>query len=84
MTYAVDYLLRDLKGSPQLRFPGEETERAWLDYLYHAVGVNASFGPGDVQLLTLEMRRVTTGHMLLAFLFNAVIVAAAVTLAVSG
>lgn len=83
ITYAVDYMARDLSGAePALTFPGR-ADRTWLDYLYFSLSVNASLGSGDVQVLTTDFRRVVTGHMVLAFLFNAVIIAAAVALAVT-
>lgn len=82
VTYAVDYLVRDLADEPALAFPGE-AQRTWLDYLYFSLSVSASLGPGDVQVLSTDFRRVVSGHVVLAFLFNAVIVAAAVALAIA-
>ncbi len=76
LTYAVDYLRRDLTDGG-MRFPGDE-QRVFSDYLYVAVSVGTTFGTTDVEVTTSAMRRTVTGQGLAAFVFNAVIVAIAV------
>lgn len=68
--------------SGSLRFPGEEPP-TFSDYRYLAVGVQTTFGTTDVEVRTSVMRRVVTGHALLAFVFNTVIVAIVVSLLLS-
>lgn len=77
LTYAVDYLHRDAHD-PGLRFPGGG-ERLFMDYLYLSLSVGTSFGTTDVQVTTSALRRTVSGQVLAAFVFNAVIVAAAVS-----
>ncbi|QDB78393.1 DUF1345 domain-containing protein [Georgenia wutianyii] len=62
-----------------LSFPGEEAERHFSDYLYLALGVQAAFGPADVQATTARMRRTLSGHMLVGWTFNTVVLAALVS-----
>jgi len=62
-----------------LRFPGDDGERAFSDYLYLALGVQAAFGPSDVQVTSRRMRRTLAGHMLVGWVFNTVVVAALVS-----
>src|SRR5690606_16885333 len=61
-----------------LRFPGADAERAFSDYLYLALGVQAALGPSDVEVTTRRMRRVVSGHMLVGWTFNTVVLAALV------
>lgn len=70
-----------------LRFPEAtttpEADRTFSDYLYLAVGLQATFGPSDVQVTTHRMRRTLSGHMLVGWIFNTVVVAALVSILVS-
>lgn len=62
-----------------LRFPpddrGETQGRVFADYLALAVGTQASYGPGDVEITNSRMRGTLAGHTLVAFLFNTIILA---------
>lgn len=83
LTYAVAYLLTDLRsGQRALSFPGGQ-DRSVLDYLYLAVATSTTLGSSDVQLLTREARSLWAGHAVLAFVFNAVILAAVVSVLVT-
>lgn len=64
-----------------LRFPGDshEPERHFSDYLYLSLGVQAALGPADVQATTTRMRRTLSGHMLVGWVFNTVVLAAVVS-----
>ena len=81
MGYAVHVARLDAVGGG-LRFPGDDEERAFSDYLYLALAVQASFGPSDVQVTSRRMRRTLTGHMLIGWVFNTVVVASIVSLLV--
>lgn len=76
VTYAIDYLRRDLRDGG-LRFAGDEP-RVFADYLYVAVAVATTFGTTDVEVTRSALRRTVTGHALAAFVFNAVVVAISV------
>jgi uncharacterized membrane protein len=73
VTYAVDYALTYLHEGG-LSFPGQPPER-FADFLYLSVVTSASFGTADVKVSTPAMRRKITGHTVLAFGFNAIILA---------
>jgi uncharacterized membrane protein len=62
-----------------LDFPGDEEPRM-VDFVYFAVAVGASFGTTDVSVTSSAMRRRVLAHSILAFFFNALILAAAVGL----
>ena len=81
VAYAVHVARLDTT-SGGLRFPGDEDgvpQRHFSDYLYLALGVQAAFGPSDVQVTTARMRRTLAGHMLIGWTFNTVVLAALVS-----
>ena len=63
-----------------LDFPGNE-EPDFPEFLYFAMTVGMTAQVSDVTTRSAGMRRLVLGHSILAFLFNAVVVAAAVNLA---
>lgn len=80
MTYSVAYLMQDArKGYSELEFPDSQARR-WTDYFYFSAGVSTTFATSDVDVRTSAMRRTVTGHSILAFGFNTVILAAVVSL----
>ncbi|WP_157754764.1 DUF1345 domain-containing protein [Nigerium massiliense] len=84
VVYAEHYARLDLADPAQpeghLGFPGSDVRHHFDDYLYLALGVQATFGTTDVEARTTEMRRHVGVHALIAFVFNTVIVAVAVAL----
>lgn len=79
MTYSVAYLMQDARsGYRELEFPGDGPRR-WTDYFYFSVGISTTFATPDVSVRTPRMRRTVTGHSVLAFGFNTVILAAVVS-----
>ncbi|MDO5534662.1 MAG: DUF1345 domain-containing protein [Propionibacteriaceae bacterium] len=82
VVYAVHYARLDVAGD-QLVFPDAEAERAFSDYVYVSMGVQATYGLTDMAAATRSMRRTLTLHGLLAFLFNTVIIALIVSLALN-
>lgn len=60
-----------------LKFPEEPTPDFW-DFLYYAFVVGMTCQVSDVQVTSRNMRRLTIGHGVLAFFFNAIILALAV------
>lgn len=67
-------------GGKGLDFPGND-EPDFPEFLYFAMTVGMTAQVSDVTTRTARMRRVVLGHAALSFLFNAVILAAAVNLA---
>ncbi|WP_338664876.1 DUF1345 domain-containing protein [Pararoseomonas sp. SCSIO 73927] len=63
-----------------LDFPGNR-EPDFPEFLYFAMTVGMTAQVSDVTTRSAGMRRLVLGHSILAFLFNAVVVAAAVNLA---
>ncbi|MEG1451929.1 DUF1345 domain-containing protein [Brevundimonas sp.] len=70
---------RDRKG---LIFPSEEEASYW-DFLHFALIIGVANQTADVQISTARMRRIATVHSLLSWLFNTVILALAVNLAIN-
>ena len=68
---------RDARG---LEFPGDEEPGVW-DFLYYSFVVGMTAQVSDVQVTDSTMRRLTLGHGILSFFFNAVILALAVNIA---
>ncbi|QHI97165.1 DUF1345 domain-containing protein [Xylophilus rhododendri] len=60
--------------SAGLDFPGPE-DPEYFDFLYHALVIGMTSQVSDVQVTTGRMRRLTTVHALLAFVFNVVLLA---------
>ncbi|NYE00036.1 putative membrane protein [Kineosphaera limosa] len=80
LTYAVEYMCRDQREpGTQLSFPGGADDLRWVDYLYFSFGVNTTFGTTDVDIQESTMRRTVMGHGIIAFIFNTVILAVAVS-----
>ena len=75
--YGDDPTRRGVQDRGGLAFPTEETPDFW-DFLYFSFVVGMTCQVSDVQVTSRHMRRLTLGHGVLSFLFNAVILALAV------
>ena len=64
---------------PGLDFPGERTH-AFDDYVYFALGVATTFGATDVTVTTPRMRHIVNLNVVLAFVYNSVVVALLVSI----
>jgi hypothetical protein len=64
-----------------LDFPGDEAPDYW-DFLHFALIIGVASQTADIQISDKRMRRLSTIHSVTAFLFNTVIVALTVNLAV--
>jgi uncharacterized membrane protein len=71
------------KGSDRggLVFPGDEPPDYW-DFLHFALIIGVASQTADIQIADKGLRRISTLHSVAAFLFNTVIVALTVNLAV--
>lgn len=78
VAYAVHYARYDA-ARPGIEFPGTERGRVFRDYLYLAVQVQTTFGTSDVNLTESSARGLVTGHTLVSFAFNTVIIAMLIT-----
>ena len=65
-----------------LIFPGEDDPDYW-DFLHFALIIGVASQTADIQISSRKLRRIATLHSLVAFLFNTVILALAVNMAVS-
>ncbi|GAB3840076.1 DUF1345 domain-containing protein [Kribbella italica] len=65
-----------------LDFPGDE-EPALVDFAYFAVAVGTTFGTTDITVTKPRMRRQVLAHGVLAFLFNTLVLAVAITIITS-
>ncbi|GAA3601205.1 DUF1345 domain-containing protein [Marihabitans asiaticum] len=84
VSFALDYLRIDgRQGWAALGFPTTDgaphRDRTVGDYLYVSAAISATAGTTDVDILTPEMRQSVAIHGVLAFLFNTVILATAIT-----
>lgn len=66
-----------------LEFPDgdeEEDSRSMRDFIYVAMQVNTTFGPGDMRFVNSRARGIVTAQSVVAFLFNTVIIALLIAL----
>ncbi len=77
VSYAVHYARLDATVGG-LTFPGDEGIVFW-DCVYLATQVQTTFSSSDVTIETTLTRRIVTGHTLVAFAFNTVIIALLIT-----
>jgi uncharacterized membrane protein len=66
-----------------LDFPGTDEPKIW-DFFYYSFVVGMTSQVSDVQASSARMRRATLIHSMASFLFNTVILALAVNIAVNG
>lgn len=71
-----------LPGTGCLQFPGTDPP-ADIDFAYFAFTIGMCFQTSDVAVESTEMRREVLVHALLAFIYNTMIVALALNLAIS-
>ncbi len=77
MAYAVHYARFDqLTGA--FAFP-DQTPRVFMDYVYLAVQVQSTFGTSDVSVTDSTARSIVTGHTLVSFAFNTIVIALLLT-----
>ena len=77
--YAPDAQGKDRGG---LIFPGDDTEPDYWDFLHFSLIIGVAAQTADVQISDRGLRRTSTVHSVTAFVFNTVVVALTVNLAV--
>jgi uncharacterized membrane protein len=81
--YAHEYYAAVERGHPPgLSFPGDE-EPDYGDFFYFAVVIGTSAQTADVSFVTRSMRRIGTVHCIVAYLFNATVLALLVNIGAS-
>ena len=83
--YAHEFYAPKDKGKADrqgLIFPGEDDADYW-DFLHFALIIGVANQTADIQISSQRLRRIATLHSLVAFLFNTVILALAVNIAVN-
>ena len=86
--YAHFYYAANDSANPQhgsasgLSFPATEKPGMW-DFLYFSFVIEMTAQVSDVQVTTTEMRKLTLFHSVVSFLFNTVLIALAVNIAVT-
>lgn len=71
-TFAVSHARADAERG--FRFPGTESPR-FSDYVYLSIQLTATFGASDVEVTSTRLRRAVSVHSLLAFAYNAFVIA---------
>lgn len=81
--YAHAFYLRgeDGKDAGGLLFPGEDEPDYW-DFLHFSLIIGVASQTADIQIADRGLRRLSTVHSVTAFVFNTVVVALAVNMAV--
>lgn len=75
--FADVYLVLDLTGKGEdLRFP-DGSAPSVLDFLYFSFTLGTSFATSDVEVVSIRARRLVLIHSVLAFFYNALVVAVA-------
>jgi uncharacterized membrane protein len=77
VAYAVHYARFDAETAG-MQFP-DQGGRVFGDYVYLAVQVQTTFSTSDVSLTSAAARGIVTGHTLVSFAFNTVIIAMLIT-----
>jgi hypothetical protein len=78
VAYGLHYARFDAR-SEGLQFPDTGNGRFFIDYLYLSVQVQTTFSTSDVSLVSPQARSLVTGHTLVSFAFNTVIIAMLIT-----
>lgn len=82
--YAHEFYASDHKGGDRggLLFPDDPAPDYW-DFIHFAIVIGVAAQTADIQITSRRQRHVATLHSLTAFVFNTVVVAMAVNLAVT-
>jgi len=78
VAYGLHYARFDSENKG-LQYPDQKHGRLFIDYLYLAVQVQTTFSTSDVSLVSPQARSLVTGHTLVSFAFNTVIIAMLIT-----
>ncbi len=82
MHYAYEYYDDDKHRGGGLNFPGDEPPDYW-DFLYFSLVIGMTSQVSDVAVTSSKLRRMVAGHGVVAFVFNATLLALTVNIAAS-
>jgi uncharacterized membrane protein len=66
---------------PELKFPDEEKEPNYWDFLYFSFTISVAVQTSDVAVMTRSMRKVVLSHSVMSFVFNLVILGLGINIA---
>lgn len=66
-----------------LEMPGGDRTPDYWDFLYFSVVIGVASQTADINITSKQIRRMTTAHCIIAFIFNAVILALTINLSAS-
>lgn len=78
--YAHKYYRCDGAVKP-LKFPDDETEPTYWDFMYFAFTISVAVQTSDVAVMGADMRRLVLGHSVLNFFFNLVVLGLSINIA---
>lgn len=78
--YAHSYYRCDGKEKP-LKFPDDETQPTYWDFMYFAFTISVAVQTADVSVMGAKMRRMVLGHSVLNFFFNLVVLGLSINIA---
>jgi uncharacterized membrane protein len=78
--YAHKYYRCDHKIKP-LKFPDDETQPDYWDFMYFAFTISVAVQTSDVTVMGADMRRLVLGHSVLNFFFNLVVLGLSINIA---
>jgi uncharacterized membrane protein len=78
--YAHIYYNSDRKD-PELKFPDDEQEPNYWDFLYFSFTISVAVQTSDVCVMSRTMRKLVLSHSVIAFLFNLVILGLSINIA---
>jgi uncharacterized membrane protein len=80
--YAYEYYDENNHRGGGLKFPGDDPPDYW-DFLYFSLVIGMTSQVSDVAVTSNKIRRMATGHGVVAFVFNATLLALTVNIAAS-
>ena len=78
--YAHKYYRCDGEPKP-LKFPDDETEPDYWDFMYFAFTISVAVQTSDVAVMGSKMRKLVLGHSVLNFFFNLVVLGLSINIA---
>lgn len=78
--YAHTFYNSDSK-QPELKFPGNEKEPNYWDFLYFSFTISVAVQTSDVEVMSRAMRKLVLSQSVICYLFNLVIVGLAINIA---
>ncbi len=72
---------RGAPALPPLKFPNDEKEPDYWDFLYFSFTISVAVQTSDVCIMTRGMRKLALGHSVLNFFFNLVILGLSINIA---